>query len=354
MVKNYDDDEVSLDCCRKAHALNATYALAHVWDSTIYGASADATWQVNRDAINAAIAACRAAGGGVVLLPPGEVTVKGIVQESWVDLRFQGTTLVHPDGLNGHIINSSRRTVVGATAAGTNVLTVDDASGVDVGAVVAIRGAGGMAVAQNMRLTGAITADQTTGVALDSTTGMTVSTNITTWLIVGSEIIEYTGVSGGVLQGVIRGALGTTPADHAAGALIGQSVRHYARVVAKSGTTLVLDRMAATTVADTEVHVGIAEPRLSGGARFYGNRPPGGAASNPYPVNWDTVGGGTFDSITADQCEAALFLGSGTADVVGYAVIAHECGNAPVKGSSVWLFRGVTGCQIGHLHRRLH
>lgn len=26
MAKNYDDDEVSLDCCRKAHALNATYA----------------------------------------------------------------------------------------------------------------------------------------------------------------------------------------------------------------------------------------------------------------------------------------------------------------------------------------
>src|SRR5690606_1471844 len=124
-------------------ALDAHYSREHVFDSTKYGAGAGKTWTVNRDAINAAINAAHQAGGGVVLLPPGRVNVKGIVQKSYIDLRGQGTTLVHPDGTTGAIIASDAILTTGSITAGSHSLTVADATGIHVGSVVAIRGAGG-------------------------------------------------------------------------------------------------------------------------------------------------------------------------------------------------------------------
>lgn len=308
-------------------------------DARDYGASTAASWQVNRDAINAAVDEAAAAGGGVVLLPPGDLLVKGIVQKSFVDIRFQGTRLIHPDGLTGHIIATQVRYTTGTIATGSDTITLASTAGVHVGTVLAIRGAAGQSRVQASALVGSVNSTQTTGITLASTAGFFLGAGYVT---VGAEIIQYTSIVGSTLSGVTRGALGTTPAAHAAGTWIGTSARLYARVISVSGSTVVLDRTAPLGVTDVAVDVGATAPRLSGVADFYGNRPDGGAAANPYPIAWVGVGGGSIEAIDADQCEAALSLQNGTTGCTIGPITANECGNAPVKGSAVWLFRGVS------------
>ena len=325
--------------------LDTHYSRAHTFDSTKYGAGPTRTWQQNRDAINAAINAAHTAGKGVVLLPPGRVTVKGIIQRSYVELRAQGTTLVHPDGTTGHIIASEQILTTGSISAGSETLTVANAAGIHPGSVVSIRGAGGRNEAEIWTLAATITATQTTGIALATSTGAFTGAS---YLNVGGEVIGYTSIDGaGVLQGVTRGMYGTTATTHSAGAWIGQAARMYARVAAKNGNTLTLDRPAVLGVTNAPVDSGPVEPRISGNLAFYGNRPAGGAADNPYPVVWTSVGGGIIDSITADRCESALMLDRGTSGCQIGSITAHECGNAPVKGSAIWLFRGVSENKIG-------
>src|SRR5690606_24206422 len=159
----------------------------------------------NRDAINAAIDVAHAAGGGTVRLPPGDVTVKGIIQKANVTIAFQSTRLIHPDGNSGHIIASEVSFTAGSIAAGARALTVATTTDIEVGAVVAIQGAGGRNEAAVWELANAIDVNQTTGITLTETiTGLATGGGL---LIVDDEIIAYGGVSGTTLTGVTRGAL---------------------------------------------------------------------------------------------------------------------------------------------------
>lgn len=67
------------------------------------------------------------------------------------------------------------------------------------------------------KITGAVNGIQTTGFILETATEViqpNADTTFRTYMRLEDEIIEYTGLSGNTLTGVVRGQLGTTPAAH--------------------------------------------------------------------------------------------------------------------------------------------
>jgi len=104
-------------------ALNAAYAERLDFQVRDYGTfDPGATWQTNRDTMQAANDAAYAAGGGRVLLPPGSFQVKGVIQDSRVEFYGPHTLLAHPDGNDTDIIAARVRTTTGTVAAASTVL----------------------------------------------------------------------------------------------------------------------------------------------------------------------------------------------------------------------------------------
>lgn len=306
-----------------------------------YGLSESAAWEVNRDALQQANDYVASKGGGKVLIPTGIYTVKGVWQDSRVEFEGNGVTLVHPDGQNTDMIRSRVITTNGAITAGSYTLTVDSSKGIEKGSVIAIRGAGGLSSLQFTSLVDNITDTQTTGIKLTSMSGFANSG----FLLVDSEIIEYTGQTNGELTGVVRGRYGTTPSSHAAGTYIGIAMRLIAEVMTVSGNTITLDRPAIIGVSVSPVSIGILHPKITG-IKFEGNRVLGGASSTHNPVRWDLVRFGKVD-FSAENAESAIYLSQGTRDCYGTIYAKHCSVPEGVKGAVVWLFQQ---CHRNHFY----
>lgn len=313
-----------------------------------FGAFAEAsTWQVNRDAMQAANdAATLLPGGATVHLPAGEFTVKGVIQDSRVVFQGHGTVLAHPDGLAPDMIAARIRTTTGTIAANSHTLTVASATGIEVGAVVGVGGAGGYSATQNTLLTAAVDATQTTGFTLASAAGFPTAG----YMVIGTEVIQYTGISTATLTGVTRGVWGTTAAAHGTTGpadVIGMASRHIAQVVGVSGTTVTLDRPAPLGVTSASVTFGIVSPGIYD-VRIEGNRDAAFGARSVYPIDWSTVGNGHGDNIYVHRGETSVFLGLGSTGCEFGTVTADDCGNPETSsGASFWMFQS---CRRNKIH----
>ncbi|MFE0590881.1 hypothetical protein [Micromonospora echinospora] len=307
-----------------------------MYDAADFGASPDATWTVNRDAFQAANDAARKAGGGQVTAPPGTYQVKGIIQDGGVGFVLPGVTLRSPDGQLPEVLTTRIVTTTGSIAAGGRQLTVASGAGIQVDAVVAVQAVGGILNTQFTRLVQAVTATQTTGVTLASTTGFPVAGT----LQVDNELITYTGLSGATLTGVTRGAYGTTPAPHTTTTSIGVARRLYALVVAVAGTTVTIDTPALIGASGVAVSVGCVRPAVDG-LTIDGNKVWGGAVRSLFAVTWRQVRWGRAENVTVRDAENGFALVRGASDCTLVDLHLHGCGTPEtVKGSALWLYQG--------------
>lgn len=306
-----------------------------IFSANAYGADPGATTEVNRAGFQAANDAAALAGGGRVVAAPGTYTVAGIMQDSHVELYLPAVTLRHPTGSGVDIIRSRTHSTTGSIAAGSSILTVASAAGIEVGTVIGVRAADGYSTIQWTTLTAGIAADQVDGITIDRATGFQ-SSGI---LVVGSEVVQHTGMTGTTLTGVTRGLYGTTPAAHTAGARIGTAMRLVAEVTAVSGTTITLDRPSDLTLTDTPVSAGIIHPKITG-VRLNGARVKGTPATSTNPLRWDLTRWGIIRDIRVDHAESALFLAQGSRDCLIDGLTADECSVPELSmGSVVWLFQ---------------
>jgi hypothetical protein len=291
-----------------------------------------ATAATNAAALQAAQNAAAAAGGGRVVAPPGVYDCEGVIQDSHVWFDLAGVTLRHPTGDGAHIISARTRTTTGSIAAGSDGLTVANATGIEIGTLVGVSGAAGAHPLQSTTLSAAVDAVQTTGLVLTSTTGFPT----TGYLVSEGEIIGYTGISAtSELTGVTRGVYGTTTATHAAGAVIAYTWAMLSEVLAV-GATITLADTATLAVTNAPVLIGTVRPRVTG-VHFDGNRPAGGPpGGTTLPVNAAMVRWGVYD-YTAERCGSALYLDRGTRDTE-YNIIAHDCSVPESDRGSVAVF----------------
>lgn len=298
-----------------------------------FGASPAATWDVNRDAFQAANDLAYSLGGAKVIAPPGEYEAKGIFVDSHVafSLKDCGAVLKHPDGDTLDVIRTRVRTTTGSLVGTT--LTVAASTGIEPGCMVAIRGAGGISPWQSTKLAGAILAAQTTGINLTLTTGFANSG----YLQVGSEIIGYTGLSGAELTGVTRGAYGTTAADHADLAVIGVVLRLLTTVVSIAGPVVTLDPDLPPALDVTSAPVSVGSIRATVDAKIEGNRLTGGSSSTLNAVRFE-LARFCHANLFVNKAEAAIYFDSAWDNT--YDVTAVDC-SVPEgsKGSALWLFR---------------
>jgi hypothetical protein len=310
------------------------------FDANKYGADPAAAWTVNRDAFQAANDAAVAAGGGRIVAKPGVYLAKGIIQDGDVEFSLPGVVLKNPDGLLPNVINSRTFTTTGSISAGGQSLTVADASKIKLGTVLAIGRAGGILNTQYTTLSTSIDAVQTTGITLTTDDGHFPSSG---YMLVGTELIQYTGISSAALVGVTRGALGTTAATHAAGDNIGVATNLYAEVTGVSGTTVTINTTAVIGVSNATITIGTLRPAISG-LKIDGNRVIGGAASSVYGVTWELVRWGrirNLDVINGDM--GGLLLTKSTTECDIDSIHFHDVGvfdAASPKGAGLWLFQG--------------
>lgn len=305
-----------------------------------FGLDENATWQVNRDAIQAANDHAYAQGGGSVLIPHGVFDVKGVYQDSHVEIIGNGATLRHPDGIGADIIRSRVYEATGNITKGSKTLTLSDVSKVEEGSVVAIRGAGGILVSQRTTLIDAVDNIQTAGFKIAVTTGFLNNG----YLQIGEEIIRYTGLSGNELTGVVRGMYGTSPSAHVTGKEIGVVSRLYAEVTKVEGNTVTLYESALLGVSNAEVSVGAIAPKMKN-LKLDGNRVQGGAPSEVHPLKWELTRFGLIDDVTVKDGEAGFMIRHGNRDLVINRPTFIDC-SVPEKsfGSGGWLFRANQRC----------
>ncbi|WP_416905416.1 hypothetical protein [Micromonospora echinospora] len=307
-----------------------------MYDAADFGASPDATWTVNRDAFQAANDAARKAGGGQVTAPPGTYQVKGVVQDGGVGFVLPGVTMRSPDGQLPEVLTTRVLTTTGSIAAGGRQLIVVSAAGIQVDAVVAVQAVGGILDTQFTRLVQPVTATQTTGLTLASTTGFPVAGT----LQVDSELVRYTGLDGATLTGVTRGAYGTTAAAHTGTTSIGVARRLYALVVAVTGTTVTIDTPALIGATGVAVSVGCVRPAVDG-LTVDGNKVWGGAVRSLFAVTWRQVRWGRVENVTVRNAENGFALIRGASDCTLVDLHLHACGTPEtVKGSALWLYQG--------------
>lgn len=304
-----------------------------------YGASPTATWQVNRDAFQAANDAAAAVGGWIVTAEPGTYLVKEIVQDENVIFNMPGVTFMNPDGLPPSVIASRRLSTTGSITAGSNQLNVTDASKIKVGTVVIINHAGGMLNTQFTALTTSIDAT-TTSITINQNNGKFPSSG---YMICGTEIIKYSDITDKTLNGVERGALGTTATSHNAGDYIGVARHQYAEVTGIDGNTLTLNKTIAVGVSNVKVDFGILHPVIRD-LTIDANKIKGGASASVYGVEWNYVKWGKMIDIRVDNGDqGGIFLGKGTTECDLVNPHMHNCGAvdaASPKGAGLWLFQG--------------
>lgn len=305
-----------------------------------FGASPGVSWQVNRDAIQAANDKVFAAGGGAITLNPGVYNVKGIIFDSHVQLIAPGVTLRHPDGLGEGIARNRTFETTGTIGVAKNILTVTDATGIEEGTIIAIRGAGGILESQRTKITSAVNSEQATGFVLSEIKGFLNNG----YLQIGTEIIKYTGINGNELTGVTRGLYGTKTTSYDVGTEIGLVSRHYAEVKKVEGNTLTLRENVVLPVANAEVTAGTVGTAVRN-IKFDGNRVFGGAPSEVHPLKLELTRYAVVEDVTFKNGEAGLMARNGNRDLRVDRPIFIDCSVAEKSfGAGGWLFRANQRC----------
>lgn len=302
-----------------------------------YGADPSASWTVNRDAFQVANDVAFANGGGRVVAPPGEYLVKGIIQDSNVEFHLPGVTFKNPDGESPHVIASRKYEVIGTVTG--NILTVNDVSNFEKGSSIIVHHAGGILDTQFSSLPNNIS-DTTTTISLSDTDNRFPRSG---YMQVGSELIGYTSISGTALNGVTRGALGTTPQSHNAGDYIGVARHFYTEVNEINGNNLVLAESPPINITNTTVEVGAIKPSIKH-LTVDGNKIPTGYHRSVYGIVWATVRWGNIQNVRIKNGDnGGLFFGKGTTESIVDDIILEDCGvweSSTPKGSGMWIFQG--------------
>jgi hypothetical protein len=299
-----------------------------------FGASPGASWEVNRDAFNAAFAAAEAVGATVVAAP-GVYTAKGVVIGSHVFVDMPGVTIISPDGQAPNAVATLITTTSGDAVGST--VTVADASRIEIGTLVAVHSAGPEHDVQATVLTANIDDSQTTGITLTTLTGFS-SAGV---LRIGSELISYTGRSGGTLSGVTRGYLGTTPAAHTTSEWIRLALHHYAVVKSVSGNVVTLDEPVSLSVTGTTISVGSRNIKMRH-LTVNGNAPTGGAVASVYNVVAQLCTDCVFDNLVCVNADQGGFtLTKGSRHNAVRSIRLHDCGIPSIsKGAAFWMYQG--------------
>lgn len=270
---------------------------------------------------------------------PGVYVASGITLESGITLDAPGVTLIHPNGADStHILNTKLSQTTGTIAAGDNLLTVTSAVGVEVGSVVGIRAAGGASVYQYGGLVNSINS-AATSLVLDDVFGF----NSAGFLIIDSEVIQYSGLSGNTFTGLTRGLFGTLATGHQAGAVVALALVHYATVVAINGNVLTLDTPAVFGVTGSRVLWGAKDITVKG-LTIDGNKPAQQGAQKPHGAMVQFSRGVRFENCIFKNCaHAGLFDYQGSYDVSLNNCQFENNGYADEQaGADVWAFGGAS------------
>lgn len=160
---------------------------------------------------------------------------------------------------SGNFFDLYSTSVTGTIAAGSNILTVSDASYFKVGKVVGVAGMGGASANQFTTISASINA-ATTSIPFTSTSGLGSGS---TSFIVGTEIITGT-ISGNYLINATRGALGSAAASHTNGDTISYLSSDVTRVNAINGNAITLQDVATQGVTNTAVGIGSTNITFTG------------------------------------------------------------------------------------------
>lgn len=308
-----------------------------------FGASPSATWQQNRDAIQAANDEAKSLGGAVVTLTPGTYEVKGVIQDSKVIFDLNGVTLKSPDGLAPNLIQTRTTNCTCDMTKDSNIVTITagDASGIEIGTRVGVLGGGGILDSQVSKLATAITATSTTITLVDAR-GLTTLAP----LLIGDELISFTGVSGNTITGVTRGAFGTTAVSHTTSEDIGVARYLGATVIAKSGNTITLNKPCLKTATGVRLVYGSIGAGVIGFPTLDGNKPVGGAPSSVYCYLASTASSGIYDLKIINGDVGGIMFTNGSAYNYGKRIFMHDCGVPEgSRGGAFWLYQG---CEHNH------
>jgi parallel beta-helix repeat protein len=287
-----------------------------------------------------------AQGGGTVIFPAGTLPTSAyiamnVMQDSFVEFRGQnGAVIKHKDGMTAAPIITSRTfgSMSGSIAAGSTTLTVNNTTNLRVGAVVAIRGAGGPSESQATTLSLPATPLDTT---LTVATVKGFKTGAEHYLWLNGEIVSYNGIFGNMLLNVKRGLLGTTAALHAAGAPIAQAQRHCAEIQSISGNQVTLSAPAIVGVSGANVQSGSIYMVVRD-LTFDGQRPVLANGGNTHGIHyfrarWATITGCTFRNASHRGVE----LDQASRDCVIEESLFEDNGDPVNKlGGHLMVFRG--------------
>ena len=312
-----------------------------------FGASPSATWQVNRAAIREANNKAKSLGGAVVTLDAGVYEAKGIIQDSHVIFDFNGVTLKSPDGLAPNLIETRTTNCVCDIVKDSNVVTITsgDASGIEIGTRVGVLGGGGILDTQVSKLTAPIT-ETSTIISLVNVTGLFANAP----LLIGDELISFTGVSGNTITGVIRGAFGTTAVSHTTSEDIGVARYLGATVIAKDGNTITLNKPCLKTASGVRLVYGTIGAGVIGFPTLDGNKPIGGAPSSVYCYYAATASSGIYDLKIINGDVGGIMFANGSAYNYGNRIFMHDCGVPEGgRGGSFWLYQGCEDNHFNHI-----
>ncbi|MDN7229554.1 BppU family phage baseplate upper protein [Staphylococcus haemolyticus] len=310
-----------------------------------FGASPNADWNTNKEAIQKAIDEANALGGGTVSLSPGVYTVKGLEISSNVTINGDGVTFKSPDGVAPDIIKSRSYNTKSTVNDDMMSLTLADTTGLLKGAVIAIRGAGGVHYSQKTTLTDDIDAKQTTGIKLSDSYGFISSGH----LFIENEIISYSGISNNELTGVVRGLFGTTSVAHTNGVTVGTAMRFYTEVSEINGNTVTVTDKIPLSLTDTDVTYGVINPKIQN-IKFDGNRVRGGAPTEVHPIKFELTRYGLIENVTVQNGESGIMARNGNFDLLIQNPVFIDCSVVENSfGSGGWLFRANRRCKYSNV-----
>lgn len=318
-----------------------------------FGLDENATWEINRDAIQQANDYVYSQGGGVVLIPPGTYTVKGVMLDSGVKLQMYGVTLRSPDGFVPAVISSREYQTTGTVSVDSEKLTVANTKNIQKGTLVAILGAGGISETQKTTLA---TDTSATDLTLQLT-GDDGKFPQYAYLLVGSEVIKYSNISNGVVNVTERGAFGTTPVSHSSGEPIGIAKVMYSEVLEINGNVLTLRDKPVVSVSNADVLFGTVNVGIEGGI-IDGNKSQGYIGPSVVNVIFRLARWSSIKNIIIKNGEqGGLMLERNSCEnhvdnVVFSDIGVYDSAEGLNKGSMLWLYQGCKRNKLTNLTLR--